>query len=413
LPQTRETRFFYGYIIVATTFLIMVFTWGINYSFGIFLKPMSAELGWSRATTSGAFSLCIVIFGLSGIITGKMNDRFGPRSVTTCCGFILSLGFILMSRITETWELYLVYGVLIGVGVSGSYVPAVTTISKWFIKRRGLMTGITVSGVGFGQMVMSPIVNWFILEYGWRTSYLIIGISVLVFLTFLAQLYKHDPEQLGLAPYGFKESSGQGDGAHNTESLIGEALRTQQFWVLTIVFSFFGLCIQAIMAHIYAYMTDITISATIAANLLAAIGGIAFIGRIFLGIIADRLGGHRALEICYGLMSAALLWLLICREIWMFCLFAVIFGVAYGGWGALMSLVAADIFGLSSLGAILGAMLFFSSFVEGSGPIVAGGIYDLTGSYQGVFILCAGLSLLATGMTFLLKPIKRKSTTTR
>lgn len=133
----------------------------------------------------------------------------------------------------------------------------------------------------------------------------------------------------------------------------------------------------------------------------------AFAGRIWLGIVSDRFGGQRAMTICYALMSAALFWLLLCREIWMFYLFAAIFGVAYGGWGALISLVTAEIFGLCSLGTIIGTMVFFTSFAEGLGPFAAGGIYDLTGRYQYAFALCAGLCGVATRMMYLLKPLKR------
>ena len=150
LTEPKKAEFFYGYVVVAITFLIMVVIGGTIYSFGVFLKPLSTEFGWSRAATSGAYSVFMVTHGLFYIITGRLNDRFGPRVVISGCGFFLGLGYLLISQTSYLWNFYLFYGLFVAIGMGGGFVPLTSTVARWFIKRRGQMTGIAVSGIGFG-----------------------------------------------------------------------------------------------------------------------------------------------------------------------------------------------------------------------------------------------------------------------
>src|SRR5262245_11021131 len=143
-----EPGIFYGYTIVAAASFIMVLIFGVHYSFGIFFKPVSTEFGWTRAMTAGAFSLVWIPQGLLASVMGGLNDRFGPRLVLTICGFLIGLGYLLMSQITALWQLYLFYGVIVGAGLGGTFVPLVSTTTRWFVKRRGLMAGIVAAGVG-------------------------------------------------------------------------------------------------------------------------------------------------------------------------------------------------------------------------------------------------------------------------
>ncbi len=145
MTETRKSKFFYGYIVAITAFFIMVLIWGTYYSFGIFFKPVSTEFGWTRAMTSGAFSLSMIMYGLLGIVMGGLNDRLGPRLVMTFCGFFLGLGYLLMSQTNTIWQLYLFYGGIIGIGMGGSWVPLTSTIARWFVKRRSMVTGIVAS----------------------------------------------------------------------------------------------------------------------------------------------------------------------------------------------------------------------------------------------------------------------------
>jgi len=184
-----KSKLFYGYIIVAAGFLIMTVMWGTYYSFGIFFEPVLKEFGWTRAATAGAFSLSLVLTGFFAIVMGRLNDRFGPRKVITACALLLGAGYILMSQISALWELYLFYGLILGIGLGGAFVPVASTISRWFIRRRSLMTGITASGIGVGTFLMPPIANWLISSYGWRTSYIIIGAAAVVLIIIVIAMF--------------------------------------------------------------------------------------------------------------------------------------------------------------------------------------------------------------------------------
>ena len=164
--ESKKPRFFYGYVIIIVGFFVMALMWGTTLNFGLFLKPMSAEFGWTRATTSAPFSLSMFLFGILGMVTGRLNDRFGPRIVVTVCGLFLGVAFLLMSQISALWQLYLFYGVMIAIGTSGSFVPLASTVARWFARRRGLMTGLVLSGYGAGAMIGPPVASWLISSYG-------------------------------------------------------------------------------------------------------------------------------------------------------------------------------------------------------------------------------------------------------
>ena len=137
----NPSRFFYGYIIAVAGLVIMMAMFSTRYAFGVFLKPVQSDFGWSRAMISGAFSLSMIMEGLVGIAMGVLNDKFGPRIVLTVCGSLVGLGCLLMSQIAAGWQLYLFFGVIIGTGMSGAWIPLTSTIARWFVLRRGIMTG--------------------------------------------------------------------------------------------------------------------------------------------------------------------------------------------------------------------------------------------------------------------------------
>ncbi len=200
-----ERRFFYGYVVVVAAFLTMVLMLGTFFAFGIFFKPLSTEFGWSRALTSGAFSLSMILTGVLGMVTGRVTDRFGPRVVVSGCGLFIGLGYLLMSQTSAIWQLYLFYGFIMAIGMSGAIIPQMSTIARWFVRRRGLMTGITISGVGVGTMIMPPLASWLISNYGWRNSYVVIGFMVLAGVVSAAQFLRRDPAQMQQLPYGHNE----------------------------------------------------------------------------------------------------------------------------------------------------------------------------------------------------------------
>ena len=408
LTENRNPGFFYGYVVVVA-FCLMVVAFGTLYSFGVFLKPLLTEFGWTRAMTSGPYSLCWFLLGFLCIVSGRLNDKFGPRIVLTVSGLLVGFGYLLMSQISAIWQLYLFYGVIVGAGLSCFFAPLNSTVARWFAKRRGMMTGIVVSGIGVGTLITPPIANWLISSYSWRTAYIILGVINLVFIILAAQFLKRDPGQMGLLPYGENKVKGEGSNLEAQGFSFQEAIRTRQFWLLSMMLVSFGFPLNTMMAHIAPHATDLGIPAATAANILAIIGGLSIAGRIIMGATADRIGNKPTFIIGFILMLVALLWVLVAKELWMLCLFAAIFGFAYGNLVALESPTTAELFGTRAHGAILGAVAAGFPIGGTIGPVLTGKIFDVTGSYQLAFLVCTAVAIAGLILTLLLRPISRQA----
>jgi MFS family permease len=397
--------FFYGYVVVMAALCIMLAVYGAYFAFGVFFKPMLAEFGWSRAVISGAFSISMVTQGLIGVVVGRVTDRLGSRILMTLCGFLLAIGYLLMSQVNAVWQIYMIYGVVIGAGMSASFISLTSTVARWFIKRRGIMTGIVLSGTGIGGLIAPPVATRLISTYHWRASYLIMGGVILVIVTLAAHFLRRDPTQVGQVPYG--ESRGeQRLGIGTWGFSLKEAVDTRQFYIASAMFFCCGFGMFALMVHSVPHTSELGFPAVTAANILAVISGLTIVGRLALGSVADRFGNRPIFIIGFILMSAALLWLVSAREIWTLYFCAAVFGFANGGMGTSESPLVAELFGLSSHGLILSIM--GGGFTTGAavGPFVAGYLFDIAGNYRVAFLVCAAVSLLGLILTLLLTPLK-------
>lgn len=405
--NTKKRRFFYGYVVVAAGFIIMAVVWGTAQTFGVFFKPILSDFGWTRAAISGAASLSIALYAVLSIVVGKLTDRFSPRLIVSVCGAAIGIGYVLMSQVNALWQVYLAYGVLVGIGTGGSFVPAATAIARWFVKRRGLMTGIFASGVGAGVILMPPVANWMISACGWRTSFIILGIVTIIATIVPAQFLRRDPAEMGLKPYGEDEIKKE-NVVPIEEYSSGEATRTRQLWLLVIAYVCFGFSQQAIMIHIVPHATDLGISAIMAASIMSVIGGLHAAGKIGIGGIYDKIGSKSALVISFSIIVVSMFLLMFAKEAWMFYLFAIIFGFAYGGIAGLISPVVAELFGLRTLGPLLGIVTCAWGVGATLGPIMAGHIFDASQNYFQAFLVSAILSVLGLVMVLLLKPTRMR-----
>jgi predicted MFS family arabinose efflux permease len=293
--------------------------------------------------------------------------------------------------------------------MSGVFVPVLSVVAKWFVKRIGMMTGIVVAGIGAGTMIMPPVSEWLISTYDWRTSFLAISILALVVIVPATQFLRRDPGQMGLRPYGTEETKAGNSKAEVKGLSLNQALCTKQLWLLFGTTGCFAFATQVIMVHIVPHVTDIDISKIIAATMMTIIGAMSLTGRIIMGSASDRIGAKKSFIIAIILMLANLLWLLVAKEIWMLYLFAAIHGFAYGSEVPLLSLMVAALFGLRSHGVILGVTTFATTAGGAIGPILAGYIFDTRGSYQLAFIVSAGVVAVGLILIALLRPLARRS----
>ena len=405
-PSTgsKKPRLFYGYIIVGAAFFIVLVIFGATYTFGVFLKPLIAEFGSTRAETSGAYAMFFFMQGLFYMLGGRLSDRFGPRLVVTIGGLLLGLGYSLMSQISAIWQLYLFYGAIVGIGMGFGFIPLPSTIARWFVHRRSVMTGIVLSGVGVGTVIMPPVATQLISNYGWRTSYLIIGIIALVLIVVVAQFLRRDPRQTGCLPYGVSKAKEESLALAAKGISIGEAIHTKQFWMLCAIFFVFGLAQQVIFVHIVPHATDLRISALAAANILSVSGGLIIAGTIGVGSVADRIGNKLGMVIGFVALVIAFLLPRVAEGLWMLNLSAAIFGFAYGGLLALQAPIVAELFGLKAHGMLLGTVAFALMIGGAIGAFLGGRIFDVTGSYYLAFVICAAVSVIGLILTSLLRP---------
>jgi MFS family permease len=400
----NKPRFFYGYVVVIAAFFIFVVSWAAYNSFGVFFNPLLEEFGWNRAVTSGAFSLSMFLYGVLGIIVGALNDRFGPRVVLTFCGILLGLGYLLMSQISALWQLYLFWGVIIGIGMSGVWVPLLSTVARWFDKRRTLMTGIVIAGLGIGGLIGPPVISRLIASYGWFLSCIIVGITVLLFVIIATQFLRRGPNQMRQLPEVEPEGKYQVAKSITNSFSFKEAVKTTQFWIVFGMYFCYGFGTYAIVVHIVQYAIDLKISPISAANILAARGAVVILGNYILGALADRVGNRQIYIIGFIMMSAALLWLSLADKEWMLYLFIVVAGFASGGMGASESPLTARLFGISSHGLIYGVVHVGFTIGAAAGPFITGYIFDLTGDYKLAFLTCAAFGIIGLILAIILRP---------
>jgi MFS family permease len=393
---------------------MLVMQAGIMYSYGVFFKQLTADFGWSRAATSGVHSLFMLSHGGLAIFMGWLVDRAGPAKIMAFCGFAAGLGLVLTSRISALWQLYLTYGLIVGVGLSGHYTTATATTARWFIKRRGLALGIVTSGVGLGTLILVPVVERLITVYGWSTTYFILGVAAAAVTIPTALFLKRDPAEKQLRPYGGGTAVATLNTANDAKTgrsqETGMALKAaalqKQLWMLFAVYFLFNFCLQMVMVHLVNYATDMGIESLIAATFISIIGMGSFSGRLIMGSISDRIGASTALLICCAILMITMVWLIFSTELWMFYLFAIVFGFAYGGEVPQMPVLIGQFFGLRGLAALVGVVVFGATSGGAVGAWVGGEIFDVTHSYQMAFIIAAIAGSSAVVITLAVKRLR-------
>jgi len=382
----------------------MVAILSLPFSYGIFFKPMSMELSWNRTVTAGAYSISLIVAGLVSIAMGWLIDKTGARIVLLICGVLSGTGFLLLSRIDAVWQLYLVYGVIIGASTS-IFSPMVATVAKWFVRRRTLMTGIVISGVGVATLMGPPIANMLISVHGWRLSYVISGVILAIVAIVAAQFMRRDPQQIGQVALGVTDDEEKYVKSLPDALSLREAACTRRFWIFFVMSICYSFCYMSIIVHIAPYITDLGISSTTAASVMATIGGITIVGLVIMGNVGDRIGNEKAIIIGWVLMSLAMVLLLFIKEAWLFYLFAVLFGLAFAGISSQRPPIVAMMFGVRSHGLIFGAIDNSYTIGAAIGPVLDGYIFDATGSYLFAFLMSAAIAILGLILALSLRPM--------
>ncbi|MFC2035675.1 MFS transporter [Chloroflexota bacterium] len=394
----------YGWFMVLISVSILATHALMFYSFGVFLRPITTEFHWERGALSAATSIMLLVAGPLGILSGRLSDKYGPRLLVTANGLLTGVGLLLLSQISSLWQVYLIFGLLLAVAASCLVVPITSTIPRWFAKREGMAIGLVWTGIGLGGAIAPLLAQWLIDSYGWRQAYIVLGLINLIIIIPLAQLMKRSPQQIGLKPYGYNETIEDEQLFTSTmkEHSFKQAVKTSHFWMFGFILFCFVFTMFVMITHIAPHIVDTGISATIAASIVSIFAAASLIGRTLSGVISDKIGSRLTLSVSLIVITLALIWLLFSREAWMFYLFAVLYGIAYGGIVPLQTILTRELFGLKSLGIIFAGLALFATLGGTVGAPLAGFIFDVTESYDLVFIISIILSVLAVTISLIL-----------
>lgn len=407
MPQTEPNnriRIFYGWYILAASFVTLFFTSGVRYSIGVVFKPLMADFGWNRGLISFAFFLNMTFYALSIILAGKYYDRYGPKWVIIISNVLLSIGFMGLAFINSFWQFLVLYGIVAALGMGGTTVPLFAALmTKWFEKGRGFAVSSGLAGSCIGQFVLVPLFTVFVLRYGWRVSYFYISLVMLVTITLLTLfIIKGDPDDLGLEPYGHKNKDSPGNRSVPesadialTDLGLTDAMKTYSFWVFVIVMIICGSGDFLITTHLIPMVTDYNISAATAGNMLAWLGLMSLAGILVVGPISDVIGVKIPISLTMLLRVFLFLLILNYQNRVSFYLFSFAFGFTFLITAPLNAILVGRLYGFTHVGLISGFISTLHHFGGGVWVYVGGELFDQTGSYRLILLVSMGMAFFA------------------
>src|ERR1044072_9456243 len=357
--------FYYGWLVIALCFLTTLTSAGVRSSPSVLIHPLEAEFGWSRTLIASAVSMNLLLFGIAAPLSGFLIDRFGPRKVMMGSLALLIAGVTGTIVMTQFWQFFLVWGVIVGVGAGGvGSVLTATVGNRWFIARRGLALGILGSASSTGQIIFLPLFMAMITYAGWRLGSIALIIVAIVLLPLIFLFMRDDPSEVGLEPYGADDpnsagktsaASLRGMSAKNATITAREVVSHPTFWLLA--GSFFvcgGTANGLIGTHLIPHEIEIGIPQIAAASLLGMMGGLNMAGTIFSGWMVDRVRPNRWLALVYMLRGCALLILPFVKDFSGLVVFAVIYGLDWFATVPPSMAITADTFGKNNVGKVYG-----------------------------------------------------------
>lgn len=402
------TKLFYGWVVVGGAFVVLFMAYGTQYAFGVFFAALLDEFGWSRASLSGIFSLYAFLYCVLGLLAGRLTDLWGPRVVIAMGGVFLGVGLAGMSRVSQLWHPYLLYGIVAALGMSTAYVPCNATVVKWFVRQRGLALGVATSGGSLGTFALPPVAAVLVGALGWRWAYVLFGAGIFLTLNLVATVMRRDPEVLGLSPDGAAWSAATAAPATpEIQWPLRLAIRTGAFWLIFGVFTATWIPVFIPLVHIVPFARDFGMSSLVASTVLSALGIAAVVGRLAMGAVSDTIGRRPALALVIALQTAAFLGFTLVHGLPSLYLVALGFGFSYGAVSTLFPAIVGDFFGREQAGSLVGFLFALAGSMAAWGPLVAGAIYDATGAYTRAFLLSAASNGVALVLLAFARPPRR------
>ncbi|HTC97743.1 MAG TPA: MFS transporter [Bradyrhizobium sp.] len=405
--SSRHLPFFYGWVIVAVTFVTMGIGVNARTAFSLFFPPILQEFGWERGVTAGSFSFGFIVSAIVSPLIGRLMDRAGPRAVMELGVALMGGGLLLAPLTREPWHLYVTVGVMVGAGsVCLGYSGFSQFLPNWFVRRRGLAMGIAFAGVGIGSVTLLPWVQYVIEQTGWRTACTSMGLMVLIVLAPIDLLLRKRPDDIGLRPDGDAAPHASAKPVSNivdpvwagTDWTLPRALRTARFWWIALGY-FCGLYMwYAVQVHQTKFLIDIGFSANVGVWALGVVSLLGIPGQIVLGHASDRIGREAIWAIAslgFAICYAALVALKYEPSLWLVYLMVLTQGALGYGLTSIMGAVVLEIFQGPHYGSIFGTIMIAALAGGAAGPWVTGLLHDITGDYTIAFAIGIAVSLLS------------------
>jgi len=400
-------RPFYGYWIVFAAFLCNVVTFGCGfYAFSLFVTPLQQQLGWGRGDVMAGFTIFFLTTGLVAPQAGRLVDKYGARIVMSAGAVVAGVGFLVLFSMSALWQYYLGYAI-VGLGMAGTgQIPTSAVVSNWFEKRRGAAVGLMASGVGVGGLVLAPVVGTYLLPMlGWSKSFLVLGVLCWLIIIPLALLViRTRPEERGLRPYGYVADSI----AHVQQPLVVKsgvtlkvAMGTATFWLIVLTYLLSHFAQVGAIQHQVPFLEDSGFALAVSAGALGAVGLFSAFAKFGFGWLCDRVQAKYALALGLVLQVVSIIVLMKISPgspSWLAWLYAITMGLGIGSWLPAMAMLVSGYFGLKHYGVIFGAVTIPYAVGSAVGPLVAGRMYDTSGSYDSVFVLFLVLFIVSVGI---------------
>jgi len=381
--------------------------YGTSGSFGIFLKPLEELFGSTRAAVAGGMSVFTALTGIVGIFAGRLIDKYDARIIIGAGAIIGGIGYLLMNQVSSLWQLHLFFGILAGSSMGTCFTPLIAIVSKWFTQKRVLAVGITTIGIALGQMVVPPLAALFMTDHGWRSSYVLLAIILVVTSMPAVIFLKRKPSQTAAMPAGYGNAGNIHAEIHiQTGWSVRDAIRTTPFWMVLIVGFATAAGFYVVLVHLVAYAIDLGTNPPDAALILTLVNAGLFPAQLLVWFLAKRLSSRIALIILLAIQALALYLLIGIVSFNVILVLGLIYGFGFGGANTVRLSMIAEIFGTRSAGAIVGVVSFAWSVGGIAGPLLAGYIFDVSQSYDAAFLMGGVLLTVGAAAGFFIKAPK-------
>jgi len=408
--MTAARRLHPAWIVLAALTFCMLASTGVRSVFGVYIKPMEAEMHWSRSGLSNAAALGLLLLGATAPFAGRLADRWGAARVIVLALSVLGVGSIASAFVTSLWQLFVTAGVLMGVGAGGAALSTGSAIvTRWFDKNRGIALGVAAGGMSAGQLIFVPLASILTYSFGWRTSFLWLGLGLLAVVVPIGLwLLRDTPEERGLRPIGATgptQTAADIAAARHAERVsVVDAAQTLPFWLLMGSFFVCGYTSNGmVLTHFMPHALEHNFTAMQASAALGVMGAMNMIGTVGSGWLCDRLGRRGPLAFYYFVRGVSLIFLLYVWNLPSLHIWAALFGLNYISTVPPTTALTANIYGRFSVGELSGWIFFAHQVGSALGAAGAGWIFELTGSYAPAFVSAAIMAFLAAGMAVMIR----------